>query len=72
MRPNQAPRDLAAPYQDLWREIGLLNPKLELVCIEPAYADLSDDIAGLMGGTYFETTRPGEAPELPKVNLCAA
>jgi hypothetical protein len=69
LRPNQAPRDLAPPFQDLWREIGLLNHRLELVCLEPAYADLADDIAGLMGGTYFQTTRPGEAPTLPQVAL---
>lgn len=58
MRPGQSPRDILPQYRGCWAEIGLLNFQLKLVCIEPAYADLSDDIAGQMGGTFFEVDRP--------------
>lgn len=58
MRPGQSPRDIAPKYQSSWAEIGLLNFELRLVCINPAYADLSEDIAGQMGGTFFEVERP--------------
>ena len=54
MRPGQHPRDIDYRYQCEWPEIGLLNHKLDLVCIDPAYAHLADDIRGQMGGTYFE------------------
>lgn len=54
MRPGQHPRDMAYRLQCQWREIGLLNSRLDLVYIDPAYAHLADDIRGQMGGTYFE------------------
>lgn len=57
MRPGQAPSDIAYQYQAAWVEIGLLNFQLKLVYIDPAYADLADDIAGQMGGTFFEVDR---------------
>lgn len=53
MRPGQVPSDIHHRYHAEWREIGLLNSRLELVCIEPDYAHLKDDIAGQMGGSFF-------------------
>lgn len=58
MRPGQSPDHILPQYRSAWAEIGLLNYDLKLVCIEPAYAHLSDDIAGQMGGTYFEIEHP--------------
>jgi hypothetical protein len=57
MRPGQHPRDLAPQYQRAWKEIAMLNHKLELVYIEAEYADLAEDIRGQMGGTFFEVER---------------
>jgi hypothetical protein len=61
MRPGQSPRDIAYEYQSSWIHIAMLNHKLELRYIEPAYADLKDDIVGQMGGTFFEVER--EVPD---------
>lgn len=58
LRPGQKPGDILSQYREDWAEIGLLNFQLKLVCIDPAYADLADDIQGQMGGTYFEVERP--------------
>jgi hypothetical protein len=58
MRPGQSPGDIAYQYQSDWKHIALLNHKLALVYIEPDYADLKDDIAGQMGGTFFQVQRP--------------
>lgn len=58
MRPGQKPGDILPQYRDAWQEIGLLNFQLKLVCIDPDYADLADDIQGQMGGTYFTVERP--------------
>lgn len=57
MRKGQQPSDIDMKYLRLWREIALLNSRLELVYIEPAYRFLKDEIAGSMGGTYFEVDR---------------
>lgn len=58
LRTGQKPEDILPQYRDAWKEIGLLNYQLKLVCLDPAYADLKDDIQGQMGGTYFEANRP--------------
>lgn len=64
MRPGQAPNDILPQYRAQWKEIGLLNAQLKLVCLEPAYADLKDDIEGMMGGTFFPVERtPARQPE---------
>lgn len=60
LRPGQQPRDILPQHQVDWVEIGLLNFKLQLVCIDPAYADLAADIEGQMGGTFFEVERARE------------
>lgn len=57
LRPGQAPEDILPQYQKAWPQIGMLNFQLKLVCIEPAYADLAEDLEGQMGGTYFEVDR---------------
>lgn len=61
MRPGQSPDHIDCRYRNAWKEIGLLNFELRLVCIDPGYADLSEDITGQMGGTYFEVERPASA-----------
>lgn len=40
------------------KEIGQMTSQLELVHIEPAYADLRETISGLRGGEFFEALRP--------------
>ncbi len=57
MGPNQKPADILPQHQMDWREVAKLNGELELVYIEPGYADLAGDIAGQMGGAHFEVTR---------------
>lgn len=57
MRPGQKPGDILPQYHADWAEIGLLNFQLKLVCIDPAYADIAEDIEGQMGGTFFEVSR---------------
>ena len=54
MRRGQSPRDILPEYQREWREIGLLNYQLEIVCLEPEYLPYADDIRGSCGGTFFE------------------
>lgn len=61
MRPGQKPSDLLPSFQESWAEIGLLNFELKLVCIDPEYAHLRDDITGQMGGTFFEVQMSGPA-----------
>lgn len=61
LRAGQVPGDILPQYQKDWVEIGLLNHQLTLVCIEPAYADLAQDIEGQMGGSFF-TVQRGVAP----------
>jgi hypothetical protein len=58
LRPGQQPGDILEQYRTAWLEIGLLNAQLKLVHISPEYADLAEDIAGQMGGTYFAVERP--------------
>ncbi|CAN7739243.1 hypothetical protein LJR084_006526 [Variovorax sp. LjRoot84] len=58
MAPNQTPADLTSTHQQQdWREVAKLNSDLELVYIEPGYADFASDIVGRQGGTHFEVTR---------------
>ena len=38
----------------LFKEIGLLNHKLELVCLEPEYLPFRDEIDGAGPGTYWD------------------
>lgn len=57
LKPGQSPGDILPQYRDDWAEIGLLNFQLKLVCIDPRYADLADDIEGQMGGTFFQVER---------------
>lgn len=54
MRPGQHPRDIAEHYRRDWQEIGLLNFRLEIVCLEPEFSPYREDIAGSCGGTFFE------------------
>lgn len=54
MRPGQSPRDILPEYQREWREIGLLNYQLEIVCLEPEFMPHAADIRGSCGGTFFE------------------
>ncbi|MBC8739761.1 hypothetical protein F6X40_23905 [Paraburkholderia sp. UCT31] len=58
MRPNQRPADILPQYQSSWREVAMLNHRLELRYIEADYVDLKDDIEGQMGGTFFAVERP--------------
>lgn len=58
LKPNQRPGDILYEYRQDWREIGLLNFHLKLVCLNPDYRDLAEDIEGQMGGTYFSVDRP--------------
>lgn len=50
-RPGQHPRDILPQFQADWKEIGLLNFQLKVVCLEPEYNHLKDDLEGLHGGT---------------------
>jgi len=57
MRPGQKPGDIAWEYQQRdWKEIGMLDSRLKLRCIEPDYAHLKDDLEGMMGGTFMQLT----------------
>lgn len=57
MRPGQKPGDIGWEYQLRdWKEIGLLDSRLKVRCIEPAYAHLKDGIEGLHGGSFMELT----------------
>ena len=57
MRPNQKPADIPPQHQTDWREVAKLNRDLELVYIEPGYADLAANIVGQASGLHFEVTR---------------
>ena len=62
LRPGVNPRDIQSAQGHTWKEIGLLNFELDVVCLEPAYADLAEEIRGQMGGVYFSVERPARAP----------
>lgn len=57
MRPHQRPADIPHRHQTDWREVAKLNDDLELIYIEPGYADFAVDIAGRTSGAHFEVTR---------------
>lgn len=71
LRPGQVPSDILMQYRDKWKEIALLNFQLKLVYIDPAYADLKEDIEGQMGGSFFSVER--QAPAVSHLqSVCAA
>lgn len=57
MRRGQHPRDLLYKYQSEWNEIGLLNNRLEMVCLDKRYQHLKPQIDGLRPGTFFEADK---------------
>lgn len=60
MRPDQHPRDLRPKYDHLAKEVGLLDSKLQIVCLDPALRSWAEDIAGSMPPTIFEGHLPAE------------
>jgi hypothetical protein len=54
LRQGQRPLDILPKYRDQWKEIGLMNWELKLVCLEPAYSPFRQDIEERHGGCYFE------------------
>lgn len=57
MRPGQSPADISYEYQRHWNEIGLLNHRLEVVCLDKGYQHLRHEIEGQCGGTFFYIER---------------
>lgn len=53
LRVGQKPSDLAPRFQDNWKEIGMLDHRLKMRYLDPAYAKLQDVMEGMMGGTFF-------------------
>lgn len=53
MRPGQSPGDIAHKFQSAWKEVGLLNGKLELVCLDEKYHQHKQDLDGAYPGTFF-------------------
>ncbi|MCC5612035.1 hypothetical protein LC612_36210 [Nostoc sp. CHAB 5834] len=53
MRPGQSPRDILPQYQKDWREIAMLDSRLNIRYISIDYMHLKDEIEGQMGGTFF-------------------
>jgi len=54
MRPDQHPRDLRPKYDHLAKEVGILDHKLEIVCLDQCLRPWAEDIAGSTPLTVFE------------------